>query len=84
MIVDVERTLSENGRQIGEKVQEMQQEWSVDKVMQILQQYSNNAIRQTSDDIGELVDKYFPTNQDETNILESFVAQQFSMSSEEK
>lgn len=61
----------------------MQHGWSVDKAMQIIQQYSNNAIRQTSDDIGELVDKYFPTNQDGTNILESFVAQQFSMSSDE-
>ena len=83
VIVDAKRTLSENGRQMGEKVQEMQHGWSVDKAMQIIQQYSNNAIRQTSDDIGELVDKYFPTNQDGTNILESFVAQQFSMSSDE-
>ncbi len=83
VLVDAEKTLSEKNRHIGEKVQDLQQEWGVDKVMQIMQEYSNNALRQTTDDIGELVDKYFPTNQDGTNVLESFIEQQFSIASEE-
>lgn len=76
VMIDMRKVLNENRQKVEQRKAELEQDWSIDGVVDVVQTWANNSLLQLRSGASELVDEFFPEEIDGENVMANFILTQ--------